>query len=201
MESEGSITHWIGELKAGNPQAFQELYRSYLPRLIGLARKKMPPAPHRLADEEDVVQSVFGSFCQLAERGLYPSLQHRDDLWGLLLRMTARKIGRIKRNEQLQKHGGDVVIQRLPEAPSDTDEIVGLSQLLDHEPTPEEAAQFAEEVEQRLACLEDDQLVQVARLKMENFTNEEIASRLGSVTRTVERKLRLIRDLWKQMDS
>jgi RNA polymerase sigma factor (sigma-70 family) len=195
MASEGSITHWIAELKAGNAEAFGHLYRSYLPRLIGLARKKLGTQPAALADEEDVVQSVFRSFCHLTEKGLYPWLEDRDDLWRLLFTMTARKVGRLRRNEYLKKHGGGLTLAGAPD-----DETLGLEQLLDHEPTPDDAAEFAEEVKQKMEGLKDDVLRQVAHWKMENCTNEEIAQKLGCVTRTVERKLRLIRNLWENLE-
>jgi DNA-directed RNA polymerase specialized sigma24 family protein len=41
----------------------------------------------------------------------------------------------------------------------------------------------------------------VAIKKMEGRTNEEIAGLLGVVPRTVERKLRLIRELWENVAS
>jgi DNA-directed RNA polymerase specialized sigma24 family protein len=36
----------------------------------------------------------------------------------------------------------------------------------------------------------------LATLKLEGYTNDEIADTLGVVTRTIERKLNLIRQLW-----
>jgi hypothetical protein len=36
----------------------------------------------------------------------------------------------------------------------------------------------------------------VALWKMEGFTNREIAGRLGCVEHTVERKLRVVRQIW-----
>jgi RNA polymerase sigma factor (sigma-70 family) len=197
MSTEGSVTHLIGQMKAGNPQALEEVYRSYFPRLLALARKKLSQSPKMVEDEEDVVQSVFRGFCRLAERGLYPSLRDRNDLWVLLFCMTARKIGRLRR-KKLPIQGKEI----LPSGRQDADdEEQGLEQLMDHEPTPEETAAFAEEVQRRMDELNDDVLRQVAQLKMENFTDVEIAQKLGCVTRTIERKLRLIRTLWEQMES
>ena len=43
-----------------------------------------------------------------------------------------------------------------------------------------------------------DNLKVQAEWKLEGYTNEEIASRLGLVCRSVERKLRQIRHLWAQ---
>jgi RNA polymerase sigma factor (sigma-70 family) len=196
MSSDGSVTHLIGEMKAGNLQALDELYRSYFPRLLALAKKKLSQSPRTAQDEEDVAQSVFRGFCKIVDHGLYPSLCDRHDLWVLLFCMTARKIGRLKRN-QLPIQGAEKV---LPTQHNADDEVRGLELLLDHEPTPEEAAAFAEEVQQRMDKLDDDVLRQVAQWKMENFTDEEIAQKLCCVTRTVERNLRLIRGLWEQME-
>jgi len=72
----------------------------------------------------------------------------------------------------------------------------GLEQVLDPEPTPELAAQMAEECRRLYGCLGDDTLRTVARWKMEGHTNAEIAAKLGCVPQTVERKLRAIRRLW-----
>jgi DNA-directed RNA polymerase specialized sigma24 family protein len=43
-----------------------------------------------------------------------------------------------------------------------------------------------------------DDLRQVARLRLEEYTNGEIAGRLGCSERTVERKLVLIRGFWEE---
>ena len=48
-----------------------------------------------------------------------------------------------------------------------------------------------------LKRLRDDTLRQVAQLRMEGFANEEIAGRLTMSLRSVERKLRLIREEWQ----
>ena len=49
-----------------------------------------------------------------------------------------------------------------------------------------------------LEKLGDPQLRQVAVAKMEGFSNQEIAQRLDCALRTVERRLKLIRDEWKE---
>ena len=49
-----------------------------------------------------------------------------------------------------------------------------------------------------LALLGDPELRKVAVWKMEGYSNEEIASKLDCVPRTVERKLRMIRSLWEK---
>jgi DNA-directed RNA polymerase specialized sigma24 family protein len=76
---------------------------------------------------------------------------------------------------------------------------LGLEQLIASEPTPDFAAQLAEECQVLLARLEDSELQSVAQWKMEGFTNEEIAAKLGCALRSVERKLKVIRSLWGEV--
>jgi hypothetical protein len=47
--------------------------------------------PRRAADEEHVALSAFASFCRGVERGQFPRLADRKDLWGTLVVITARK--------------------------------------------------------------------------------------------------------------
>ena len=69
-------------------------------------------------------------------------------------------------------------------------------QVVGDEPTPEFAAQVAEEYQRLLDLLGDESLRQVAVWKMEGLTNDEIAGRLDCSRRTVARKLETIRIIW-----
>jgi DNA-directed RNA polymerase specialized sigma24 family protein len=73
-----------------------------------------------------------------------------------------------------------------------------LGQLVDRGPTPEFAAQAAEECRHLMRRLGDPELESIALLRMEGYTVEEIGQRLDYVPRTIKRKLRLIRSLWEQ---
>jgi DNA-directed RNA polymerase specialized sigma24 family protein len=71
-----------------------------------------------------------------------------------------------------------------------------LGQIRDQRITGEQKVILEEERKHLFEELEDETLQQVATWKIEGFTNTEIAERLGVCTRTVERKLRLIRRIW-----
>jgi DNA-directed RNA polymerase specialized sigma24 family protein len=188
MSSTGSVTGWIGKVKAGDPAAAQRLWEAYFRRLVGLARQRLRGAPRQVADEEDVALSAFASFCQRAERGQYPDLLDRHDLWHLLVVITARKAANQLRYHHRQKRGG-------PASEVAAEEVV-LDQIVGREPTPEFAAQVAEEYQRRLDALGDPELRSIALWKMEGDTTNEIAAKLRRAPRTVERKLELIRSLW-----
>jgi RNA polymerase sigma factor (sigma-70 family) len=201
MSSKDSVTNWIGQLQAGDPAAAQKLWERYFRRLVGLARKKLQDTPRGAADEEDVALSAFASFCRDASGGQFPQLADRDDLWRLLVTITARKAIQLQRHERRQKRGGGEVLS-LSEVsgPSARSEAL-FERVLDREPTPAFAALVAEEYRRLLDCLGDEQQRTVALCKLEGHTNDEIAGKLGCARLTVQRKLSLIRDIWaKEME-
>src|SRR6516165_2981413 len=101
-DAEGSVTRWIGDLKAGGGSAAQPLWERYFERLVRLARNKLRSSHRRAAveDEEDAALSAFDSFCRGAAAGRFPRLTDRDDLWRLLVVLTIRKA-----LDQLERHG------------------------------------------------------------------------------------------------
>ena len=190
MSDEGSITRVISLMKEGDREAASRLWELYFRRLVGLARNHLRSAPRRAADEEDVALSVFDSFFRRAEQGRFPRLDDRDDLWQLLFVLTVRKSANLVNHENRRRRGGGRValITDL-----DVDEAHAL---IGRGPTPQLAAQVADECRWRLEVLGDETLKLVAQWKMEAYTNSEIAGRLGCIEQTVERKLRTIRRIW-----
>jgi DNA-directed RNA polymerase specialized sigma24 family protein len=194
MPSAGSVTHWLGLLKAGDHAAAQPLWERYFRQLVSLARARLRGAPKRMADEEDVALNAFDSFCRRAAEGRFPQLLDRNDLCQLLVLITARKAIHLRKHERRKKRGGGKV-QLETELAGASEEPL-LNQVIGEEPTPEFAAQVAEECRRLLDQLRVDELRSIALWKMEGYTTEEIAARLGCVPRTVERRVQVIRTLW-----
>jgi DNA-directed RNA polymerase specialized sigma24 family protein len=190
MSSGLSITRLIGMLKQGDRVASQQLWEAYFGRLVGLARARLRNTALRVADEEDVALSAFDSFVRRAERGQFPRLDDRDDLWQLLYVLTVRKAINLVHHQRRKTRGGGRVLS-LQDL-----EALGAVEILSTDPSPELAAQMTEECQRLLAGLGDDTLRSVALWKMEGYTNIEIAARLGCVEQTVERKLRAVRQTW-----
>jgi len=194
MSSEGSVTRWVAALKGGDLAAAQPLWERYHRQLVTLARRKLQASRRRAADEEDVVQSAFHSFFRGVARGRFPQLNDRDNLWRLLVVITARKALDQLGREHARRRGGCAVPGGLRISPG-WDETA-LAQVVGEEPTPEFAAEVAEECRRLLDRLGDETLRQVAVWKMEGYTNDEIASRLDCSRRTVTLKLGAIRVIW-----
>jgi DNA-directed RNA polymerase specialized sigma24 family protein len=200
MTSGGSVTGWIGLLKGGDPAAAQKLWECYFERLVRLARKKLQRSRRRVADEEDVALSAFASFCDGAQEGRFPQLRDRHNLWPLLVLITARKAVDLVQHEARKKRGGGAVRgeSALVGPAGSRSREAGIAQVIDRAPTPDFAAQLAEEYQRLLEKLGDSELRSVALWKLEGFTNAEIAAQLGCVEGTVERKLRVIRTIWEK---
>lgn len=187
-----SIVRCIDMLKGGDHAAAERLWQTYIRRLVGLARAKIGGAPRRAADEEDVALSAFDSFCRRAGRGQFPRLSDGDDLWQVLVVITERKAIDLMRREGRKSRGAGKVLSLTDDAGIGP----AAAEVLDRGPTPEFAAQAADEFCRLLGLLGDDSLRQVALWKMEGYTNRQIADRLGCIEQTVERKLRSIRQSW-----
>jgi len=199
MSSEGSVTRWVTALKGGDTDVAQPLWERYHRQLISLARQKLRTARRREADEEDVVQSAFHSFFQGIAHGRFPQLSDRDNLWRLLVVITARKAFDQLAREHSKRRGGGANRgeSRIFPGAAPADEAA-LEQIVGSEPTPQFAAQVAEQYQRLLDFLGDETLRLVAIAKMEGCTNEEIAQRLDCSRRTVDRKLETIRVIWSE---
>jgi RNA polymerase sigma factor (sigma-70 family) len=199
VSSIGSITGLLNQLQQGERDNVQQLLERYFRRLIGLARKKLRGLPCGAADAEDVALSAFDSFCRGAEQGRFPRLTDRDDLWQILMFITARKACDLRQYEQRDKRDWRRVEREARRGgASPSLEGSGLARLLSREPDPAFAAEVAEELRRLLDALPDEEVRQVALRKMEGFTNEEIADQRGCSLASIERKLKRIRARWEK---
>src|SRR5271155_3510680 len=198
----GSITGWLGDLREGDQAAAQPLWEHYFSKLVVVARTKLRRMRKTTADqdEEDAALSAFNSFCAGAARGKFPQLADREDLWRLLVVITARKAMAQANREGRQKRGGGRVVEEAVLVGRGLEggegSIAGLERIAAAGPTPEFAAMMAEECRRLLDALGDESLRQVAVSRMEGYNNDEIADQLGCARRTVARRLDLIRKTW-----
>jgi DNA-directed RNA polymerase specialized sigma24 family protein len=200
MATSHSVTRWLQQLKQGDRQAVGPLWERYFTRLVQLARTRFARTPTGAASAQDVALEAFASFCRRAEADGFARLSDRDDLWQLLVVLAFRKRCNQIKHEQRQRRrpaGGRVYVASALEQDDGEQEAL-MTNLLGREPEPVVVVQAAEECRRLLAELEDEQLRRVAQLKVEGFTDAEIAAELGRSLSTVERKLARIRRLWEK---
>ena len=202
-QGDGSITKWIGDVKAGGDSAAQHLWERYFQRLVHLARARLRSARRAgaIEDEEDAALSAFDSFCRGAAAGRFPQLADRDDIWRLLVIITVRKVmGQVGRQAAAEGGGGRLVGASALIG-GDAAENGALDLLAGHEPSPEVAAMVIEEYRRLREGLRTEALRQVLDLRLEGYTREEIAKQLGCAERAVKRKLDVIREAWLEGES
>lgn len=199
MSDEGSVTLWIEQLKQGDQNAAQQIWERYWQKLVRLAAKKRGGAPNRAVDAEDAALSALDLFCRGAQEGRFPQLDDRDDLWQLLIVLTARKtVDHIKHEMRQKRGGGKVQGESVFLDAAGQSQQLGIDQVAGGEPTPSFAMAVAEQYDRRIALLDSESLETVAQLKLEGYSVEEIAGQLECSNRTIKRKLALIRKIWSE---
>ncbi len=181
-----AITDWIDALQQSDPLAADQIWRAYFEKLVRLARQRLGTLPRRVADEEDVALSALNSVILGIQARKFPALEDRHDLWKLLVVVTSRKVIAHQRRHFAEKRPD----QKLAEP------TISLAAMVSQDPSPDFVAQFAEDVQRMLAVLPNDDFRRVALLRMEGYTNREIATKLDWYEVKVERRLRIIRKLW-----
>lgn len=193
-----SVTQWIQGLKDGREEAAAALWQHYFQQLVRMSGRKLGGASRRVADEEDIALTAFKSLCMGAAAGRFERLESRDDLWQILVAIASRKaVDQIRRNVS-QKRGGGTVRGDSIMLSSGIDEPGGFEQFISQEPTPDMIASVEEQCQAMLDRLPDDMLRRLATLRLEGYSNEEIAEQAGMSLRSVERKLAVIREIWTE---
>ena len=193
MSADPSFTDLMSRLRNGDDDAATEVFRHFAQRLIQLARSRLDRLVRQKIDPEDVLQSVYRSFFRRHAQGHY-ELESWDSLWGMLTVITVRKCG--LRAKHFRAACRDV--QRevpLPAVP-DTGGIE--FEALAREPTPLEAAQLADVVEQLMRELEGRER-DVLALSLQGYDTAEISTEVARSERTVQRVLKRIKRRLEEM--
>lgn len=188
-----SIAGWIDAVRAGEPLGQQALWDRFFPQIVRLAKSRMRDGICRAGDEEDVALSVLNSFFAGFQENSFPDVRGRDDLWRLLSRMTQRKVADWVRSQGRKKRFalGESALMRnaFDENP------LPMEQQKHPGPTPDMELVFIEQCQRLMKLLPTD-LQAVVIQKLSGQKNEDIANQLNCSIATVERRLKLIRELW-----
>ncbi len=180
----GDVSNWIHGIRHDQGDAQRCLWERYFPRVLLLAKSKLGRAGV-LADAEDVAASVLDSLLQGARTGRFSLLNNRNDLWLLLFAITQGKASSLRRHNLARK--------RSPTAWRVDLEAVPADQL-----SPEFEAVFEDLIRDLFARLPNEEFRRLARLRLDGWTNLEIADQLDLTVRTVGRKLQLIQAIWSR---
>lgn len=195
MSTQGSVSGWLVELRTNGEQAAKQLWERYFERQVAVAHRELERHPRREGfDSEDVALSAFDAFCRGMRNGQHAGVTNRDDLWRLLFVITVRKANDRLKSQRSRKRGGNAVAVDLSDlSPPEVERF------LSHHSDPQLSAAMQDECQRLLKALDDPNLEQVALLKLDGHTNDEIAELMGCVRQTVQRRLKLIRRIWEAL--
>jgi RNA polymerase sigma-70 factor (ECF subfamily) len=188
MTPDASFEDLLARVRQGDDEAARRVYAHFAGRLVALARTRLEPRLQRKIDAEDVMLSVLKSFFRHHADAPF-DLDGWDALWALLTRITLRKCGYQTRHfraacRDFRREATPALED--PESSRASWEAVG------REPTPEQAALLADEVETLLGGLDAHDRA-IVELTLQGYRPAEVAERAGAAERTVYRVLGRVR--------
>ena len=188
-ETDIDITDAIIELRDVRTRdaAMERIQRKFYDGLVRYARSKLRTRTVDTADAHDVALSALMSFIGHAEKGEFRTLDNREHVRKLLFTIAFRKAMRVVERKSAATNGGNHVRCSWPSG-----DIPGVDgKLVLDEIILQESL---EQVRNLVQKIPDVKARTVAILFLEDRTLEEMAGQLSCATRTIERKLRLIRE-------
>lgn len=190
MSSSNIVLLWLEAAREGDEDALTQIWQRFSARMTTFcARWLRQASTPAVFDEDDVAVSAFDTFRRALRDGQFSELRGSDDLWRLLATITIRKARDHIQSQQAEKRGGRETIVSLDES--------GVGNQPTVDPTPEMAAMMTDECRRLLTKLNDPELETVVLLKVDGYSNEEIAKELGYSRRTIQRMIDLIKQRWK----
>jgi RNA polymerase sigma-70 factor, ECF subfamily len=187
VDPDGNWDRLIQGLRQGDSLAAREFCDHYGAMMERLADKHLSPGVRRRVGPEDVVQSACRTFLRRVRGGEF-QLPDSEALWRLLCAITVTKVREQTRFHLRQKRGlGHEVAAAL----DPDDSRLGGFMPADPGPSPDEAVEFADQFQQVLGTLDEEER-QVVDLKLQDYTNDEVGERMGCSERTVRRLLKRI---------
>jgi RNA polymerase sigma-70 factor, ECF subfamily len=177
----------IAGLRAGDRECVRWFCDRYGKLLHQLADRHLPGPLRRRLGPEDVVQSVCRTFFRRAQAGEF-KFADSANLWALLCALTLAKVQEQIRFHRRKKRG--IGREVFPTYDSSS-KVAGAVEPVCAQPTPAEAAEFADQFRQVLAYLDDEER-RLVDLKLQDCTNLDVADRLGCSERTVRRILKRV---------
>lgn len=188
MRNDHSVTQWIQGLKGGDEDSAAKIWERFFGRVCSLANQRLGSVPRVATDAEDVALSAIHALCSGARADRFRQLQDRGDLWDVLALITVRKSIDARR----KAHRITEPVNWSDASSEDLQDPNQLQALVDDGYVKVLCA-TGEEMVGRL----EPKLRDVAMLRLEGYSNAEIAARTGRSLPTVERHLRMIRHLWQ----
>jgi RNA polymerase sigma factor (sigma-70 family) len=193
----GSISKAIALLGQTDEQSAQLLWDRFFKRLCRFAQGKIYKRHRRWLDPEDIAGSAMFALMDGLKHGRFHSVEDRDQLWQMLVMITARKAANKAEFLDREKRGGK---RTRGDSALNGQGLDNLSEYIDETDDPAKLVEIEMTCRELLVALPDDSYREIALMRMAGHSNQEIGKTLGCSTRTIDRKLNAIREVWNDLD-
>jgi RNA polymerase sigma factor (sigma-70 family) len=194
----GSVTGWLRDLENGDQAALNALADRYFERIASVAKLRLMKSGHAGFEGDDVAVEAFIKLLKnLVSQIRSGKITNRETFWFFILAILRSVIIDFKRKELAARRGGKLVrnvtdLNFFHEGTGWLLEFV--DKKTDHESliTLEDSVDFLLNKKLKIGTTRE-----VAKLKLQGFTNQQIADQLGIDNSSVRRKLDLIEKIWR----
>ena len=192
----GSVSKAIAQIGEMEEEAAQLLWERFFKKLSRYAEQKVYKRHRRLLDGEDIASSAMFALMEGLKNGRFYNLKNRDQLWQMLVIIASRKAANAAKFHDRQKRGlgnirGDSAFKSIPG---------GLAGYLQGSDDTTKFVQLESACKELLEILPDEMYRSIAVMRLAGFTNVEIGKKLNCSTRTIDRKLLAIREVWSELN-
>ena len=192
----GSVSRAIAQIGEMEEEAAQLLWERFFEKLCRYAEQKVYKRHRRLLDPEDIASSAMFALLEGLKNDRFHKLKNRDQLWQMLVIIASRKAANAAKFHDRQKRGlkvtrGDSAFKTVPG---------GLAGYIEGNEDPVKFVELEAACKELLEALPDEIYRSIAVMRLAGYTNVEIGKKLGCATRTVDRKLIAIREVWNNQN-
>lgn len=194
----GDLKGCLERVRSGDVYAISQLYDRYLERSVRLAKSRLKVGEGRLIDDEQAAMSALESLIVRVRGGSYADIEDHLALWNLLARIILRKLSKYRRNVYGPTRSPVLPILPVNDLTGDDSGEV-YRPVVDQEPSPIAAAMAKETLEQVLEQLAQSEARSVLLLRLEGYSDGEIAEQLGRSRNWVRRRITDVRRVAKSL--
>ena len=197
------LTLWLDRLQCGDPDAVDAIWGQCFEKLSSYAQRRLKSMPASDRDGEDVALSAIDTFVRRVGKNEFSGVVDSGNLWRVLFDITAKRVAREQRRQLTEKRGsGDVKNEVDLYNPEATSCGFGINESIDIR------QQFFQQLEEDRKGLLDkltqlpggEKLARIVSLHLEGHTHQEIAEVLGVSVSTIERNMKIAKEVGKTVE-
>lgn len=192
------LSLWLDRLHCSDTDAVDAIWGECFEKLTNYARRKLKTMPASDRDGEDIALSAIDTFVRRVEKKQFSGVLNSEDLWRVLFDITGKRVSREQRKQLAMKRGGGEVKNEADLLkPNGSSGSVG-GMVDTRQQFFQQLDEDRNELLARLAKLPGgEMLVKVVNLHLEGNTHKEISELLGVSVSTIERNMKIAKDIGK----